>query len=219
MRKLTAVAASLLAALLMVGEVQAATFTEGPTDVGETLGTAAATGILGGDPLTEISGLLATATDADLYLIQITDPSVFSATTVGLDGADTQLFLFTAAGDAVYGNDDDPEGLSLQSTLPSGAASGPLSAGLYYLAVSVAGYDPVNAVSQLLFAIPTLPTDVVGPAAGVSGPLVGFASSFTGSSGAYSILLTGAATAVPEPSSLLALLGAGLVVGRRLRRH
>jgi hypothetical protein len=205
MKKTIAVVGALLAALSFSVQAQAATLTE-VGDAGETLGTASATGSTSGVLLTSISGTLSSATDADIYIINITAGASFSAITTG--SADTQLFLFDAAGNAVYGNDDDPSGLTIQSLLPANDALSPKAAGLYYLAVSVSGYNPVNLVNQLLFA-DGFPTDILGPASGVNGSLAGFSSSVLSTPGAYTITLTSATTAVPEPSPLFGLFSMG----------
>jgi hypothetical protein len=220
MKKTIAVVGALLAALSLSSQAQAATFTE-VADVGETLGTASGTGSTSGVVLTDIFGSLSSETDADIYLINITTPISFSAISSG--SADTQLFLFSAAGNAVYGNDDNPDGLSLQSLLPSNNTFSPTTSGLYYLAVSVAGYNPVNTINQLLFTEAGFPTDILSPAVGVSGPLFGFSGSGSTPFGAYTITLTSAATAVPEPSGVLGLLamgglGFGAASRRKLKR-
>ena len=201
---------------------QAQTYTENP-DAGESPGTASGTASPSspaGSSLTTIAGVLSSSTDADVFVIQITNFANFSATTVGLSLADTQLFLFTLSGMPLYTN-DDANGMTLQSTLPSGHPLGPQSNGLYLLAISVAGYDPVDNINQLLFQDPPNgnTTTVRGPRQGV-GPLAGFINGGALSSGSYSINLNGAAAAVPEPSTF-ALIGAGgvLALAMRLRRR
>ena len=57
--------------------------------------------------------------------------------------------------------------MSLGCLLPAGGAFAPFAAGLYYLGISMSGYDPVNSASQALFTLPVLSTDVRGPAAGL----------------------------------------------------
>jgi len=79
--------------------------------------------------LGSIGGTLSTSTDVDLFMIHIVDFANFSATTVGGSSLDTQLFLFTLAGQAIYANDDDASGLVFQSTLPAGSALGPAADG------------------------------------------------------------------------------------------
>ena len=122
-------------------------------------------------------------------------------------------------------HDDDASGLSLQSTLPAGNALGPVTIGIYYLAISLSGNEPVNFANQLLFATGAS-TDVRGPNAIASGPETNFDPSLVapGSpTGAYEIDLTGAVTAVPEPSVpatfiLGSLVSAGIFFARKRRR-
>lgn len=208
--------------LLAVSALHAQTYVENP-DAGQMPGTASGTASgssPAGSPLTTISGILSSVTDADLYVIMITDFTTFSASTVGLSLADTQLFLFTMSGMALYTN-DDASGLTLQSTLPSGSALGPQSNGMYLLGIAAAGYDPVDVNNQLLFADPPGgdTTAVRGPRAGV-GVINGFFNGGALDSGSYSITLNGAAAAVPEPSTIgLLVAGACLALGARMRRR
>ncbi|WP_218079391.1 PEP-CTERM sorting domain-containing protein [Anthocerotibacter panamensis] len=210
---LTAVVATTL--VTMMGGVQAAAFTE-IGDAGESISTATITSAASTSvPLTNIFGSLASASDADLFLINVTDISAFSATTVNSDtSVDTQLFLFSSTGQAIYFNDDDPGGLSLQSTLPAGSLLGPTSTGLYYLGIAPLGYDPIDFASQLLFVLGA-PTDVLGPA--TSNTLSSFFPSFLGSGGTYTINLTGATAAVPEPASVMGFLALGAAFGCKKR--
>ncbi len=204
------------------------TYTEGG-DVGETLATAAGTGT--GAALTSIFGSLSSTTDADLFVIDITTPGAFSATTVNASTdsyLDTQLFLFTISGKPIVANDDEPSGLTLVSTLPlyntAGNSFGPVAAGRYVLGIALSGYEPVNANGQLLFNFPASTTDLRGPNGGlVPAALANFSGGgFVG--GTYAITLTGALAApaplpVPEPSAAL-LLAAGLAaVGVAARRR
>jgi hypothetical protein len=197
-------------------------------DAGQTIGTAQSTGPIGGLALTQIFGSIGSIGDADIYIISISNPGAFSATTVnsltGTSGLDTALFLFNSSGRPVYSNDDDPGGLSLQSTLPAGNALGPVSAGTYYLAISLSGSEPVNFANQLLFATGAS-TAVLGPNPSATGPEVNFDSSLVDPSsaiGAYEIDLTGTQT-VPEPSVpatfiLGSLVSAGIFFARKRRR-
>ena len=81
-------------------------------DAGETAATAQQT--MGSGNLTQIQGDLATANDADVYLIQVFDTTTFSASTIGGAPFDTQLFLFDEQGQAVTHNDDAPTGGDLE---------------------------------------------------------------------------------------------------------
>lgn len=218
---------SVLMAVLSMGHAQAVTFTESD-DVGELLNTAQLIQ-QGTQPLESIFGTL--SGDADLFQIFLTGGQTFSATTLNLDtligipidntlGAptelleDPQLFLFDSFGRGVYANDDNS--FSSQSTLPSASFS-PAESGIYYLAISSFGYNPISAEGKIF---PDEPLDGVfgptGPGGGL--PLIGFEGTST-TSGRYTIALTGVQTgtqSVPEPTSTLGMvaIGAWAVVSR-----
>lgn len=189
-------------------------------DAGSSAATAQTTGGVAGQPLTTITGTIGATADADFYLISILSPSLFSASTVGGSAVDTQLYLFTFNGAPVYLN-DDANGASTQSALPAGSVLGPQTAGTYILGISVSGVDPVNSTNQTLFAPATFSTDVRGPASNTFGTVAGvFDNASFADFGAYSIALTGAVTAVPEPSTnALLAAGAVLVGAAALRRR
>lgn len=179
-------------------------------DAGSSAATAQGTGNVAGQALATIAGTISATTDADFYLITIPSPSLFSASTVGGTLVDTQIYLFTLSGAPVYLN-DDANGTSTQSLLPAGSILGPQTAGTYILGISVSGVDPVNSTNQTLFAPAIFSTDLRGPASNTFGTVAGvFDNSSFADFGAYSIALTGAVTAVPEPS-MSALLLAGIV--------
>ena len=104
-----------------------------------------------GNPLTQISGSILNTSDADIFQIAIANPGAFSATTVnGLttgNGIDTVLWLFNSSGVGVIAN-DDANGTTVQSSLSSFIGSG----GVFYLAISLFGNEPVNFANQLMFA-------------------------------------------------------------------
>ncbi|MBW4546928.1 MAG: pre-peptidase C-terminal domain-containing protein [Symplocastrum torsivum CPER-KK1] len=218
---------SVLSTVLASGSAQAITFTES-NDVGELLNTA---GVIpqGTLPLESISGFL--SSDADLFQIFLTGGQTFSATTLNLDTLieipidntldaptelleDPQLFLFDSFGRGIYANDDNS--FSSQATLPSASFS-PIESGIYYLAISGFGYDPVSADGKIF---PDFLTGVAFEPTGVGGgsPLSGFEGTST-TSGSYTIALTGVEAGVervPEPTSVLSMLalGAGVVVSQ-----
>ncbi len=217
------------AVVLAASSVSGQVYTE-VGDAGQTLGTAQATGATSGSNLTTILGNLSGINDADLFRFTITAPTTFSASTVNTvtmtSGLDTALFLFNALGAPIYTN-DDANGMSLQSTLPGGTSfTMTLSAGTYYLGISLSGNEPVNLSNQLLFAgYPGGDTTAVrGPASGLNpSTLSNFNSNASfAENGAYQINLTSSATAaaVPEPSAIaLGAVAASalLLLGKRRR--
>lgn len=216
---------SSLAAVLVAGPAQAASFTES-NDAGESLSEAVTVASEQVMSLDSITGSL--AGDADLFQIFLTGGQTFSATTINADSligipiddtlgnpsdllGDSQLFLFDAQGNGIYANDDSFG--SSQATLPS-MSFAPVESGTYFLGISSFDFDPVSTGGEIF---PDEPTDaVVGPTGpGGDLPLIGFAGEST-SSGSYTIALTGAQTIaapapVPEPTSALGLLAIGTV--------
>jgi hypothetical protein len=184
----------------------------GTGDAGQLPATAQVTMAMG-QPLSAIMGTLDTPADVDMFLIRISDPAHFSATTVGQPGTvfDTQLFLFDSTGRGVEAN-DDASLTDRRSTL--GPIAGP--AGFYYLAISAFNVDPVVPGGLRIFPDPEetitpvfgLPVGPTGPGGGL--PIADWTGTGT-DSGTYQIALTGAdAAVVPEPSGWL-LFGMGVV--------
>jgi hypothetical protein len=179
-------------------------------------------------PLTAITGTIAGNRDADMFQIFISDPSKFSATTVGTPGTltDSQLFLFDADGKGVYFNDDASSNTH-HSTLPAGDPHGPKTPGLYYLLITPFDLDPVGPGGLPIFPHPGASnrTGVFGPNV-FAGNLLEITGFEVGPGGlpadqnyTYTINLTGAEVAVPEPTTLLALgLGLAGLAGYRWRR-
>ena len=210
------------ASVALVSSASAITWIE-VGDAGQSIATAQ-TPTPAGQPLNNIFGSFLSTSDVDIYTIFISNPALFSATTVlGTSTLiDTQLFLFNSSGLPVSMNDDAPGGSTIQSTLPLANTPGPLTAGIYYLAISLSDNEPVNFANQLLFALGAT-TSVRGPNPIATGPLFNWDSSGVapGSTiGAYQINLTGAST-VPEPSTI-ALCAIGtlgiLRIARRRRK-
>lgn len=199
----------------------------------------------GGGPLLKISGgLLGNGLNGlgdfeDMYLIQITDPAAFSATTTFVGGGDaqfdSQLWLLKMDGFGLLGNDDTfiSGGPGFGSgTILSGSTLGPMAtdgtrqtipgAGLYLLAIS-GKFDIPNSLGGHIYSFASS-IEISGP----DGP--GGAQSITdwqnvgledgsqfGSTGTYTIALTGTAT-VPAPSGLAAVAFAAIgCFGRRRR--
>ncbi len=142
-------------------------------------------------PVRRIRGTMG-ADDVDMYVICITDPNQFSASTVGSTGWDTQLWLFKCNGKGVVHNDDNPDAASgLQSRIDN--RTGCIQqGGVYLLAISRYNRDAVAADGQPIW-------DPTGAGRGVrcpdgiraDQPLGGWAGA-TSAAGRYIINLTGA---------------------------
>jgi hypothetical protein len=142
-------------------------------------------------PVTRISGVRANTTDADMYVICITNPASFSASTIGLAGFDTQLWLFRCDGRGIVHNDNWADELQSRIDNSTGCLNG-LQAGTYLLAVT--GYDqnPVDSGGKLLWDNNPLGEGEIRcpDGLGASNPIAGWTGS--GGSGNYGIALTGA---------------------------
>jgi MYXO-CTERM domain-containing protein len=186
-------------------------------DAGNLPGVAQA--VTGVGALTTING----ATDnvggdfMDYYLIEISNPAAFSASTAASLGTmtDSQLFIFNVNGTGAFAN-DDISGSNFLSEIPAGSV-GSLAPGQYLL--GVAGYGVLPAWN----ATPALASLVFNssPFTGVRTPQNTNVHStflfFQGAdSGSYTVTLTGASF-VPTPGAA-ALLGLGLVASGRRRR-
>jgi hypothetical protein len=183
-------------------------------NAGQLVGTAQITVGNPSNALTDIFGTFSAGNDIDLYKIFISDPVNFSASTSS--GKNTELFLFSNTGIGVMFNDDrinPPTSLANeQALLPTAGGRplgvGPFTAGNYYLGISQFDNDPSSAGGAIFPAGNGQP--VVGPTGpGGGSPLTGWTNTFPAASGgAYTITLTGAKFATPEPGSL-ALYGIG----------
>ncbi|GJQ29111.1 MAG: hypothetical protein HBSAPP03_09950 [Phycisphaerae bacterium] len=168
--------------------------------------------VVGTNPITAIQGALSAASNdyADLFSIYISNPAAFSASTVGGATFDTQLFLFDADGRGVSHNDDAPGGGSLQSRLTGAFVPGP---GVYWLAISPYNRDPSSGFG-LIWNNSPFNTERAPDGPGAASALLSWAG--TGTTGSYTIELTGV-VAVPAPGPLLLAALGGLLVTRRVR--
>ncbi len=138
------------------------------------------------DPVTRIRGDHE-ADGVDMYVICITDPNTFVASTIGGAGWDTQLWLFRCDGTGVVAN-DDTSGLQSQIDNSLGCITEP---GIYLLVISRFNRDAVDANGALLWSSGTLScADNTNPIAGWTGS--------TAAGGAYSITLQGAYFVSPQ---------------------
>jgi hypothetical protein len=160
--------------------------------------------------------------------MQASDFSAITVSTGAFGIPDTVLSLFNASGVGVYLNDDISASNTL-SCLPSADASnpcpvgpggnGPLTPGIYYLAISRSANYPVDGFGNEIFS-PVFSTDVVG--ASNTNPVAGWdGGAYTSPDFDlvnYDILLTGT---VPEPGTFLltGLAGLALAAFRKARRR
>ena len=111
--------------------------------------------------LTEIDGILAFPDGVDMFKIDISNPLNFAAFTVSVGAfgvPDPELFLFDASGLGVYEN-DDASASNTQSCLPSADAinpcassrggSGPVTPGIYYLAITRSENSPLSDLGEI----------------------------------------------------------------------
>ena len=174
---------------------------------------------------------------ADMYCLIIGGrftPAQFTVTTVAPEGdghtprlRDPQLFLFDAAGHPVTGNDDTAAG-NFESTIPLGTVT---KAGLYILAVTGTGYNPVDAALNALFTANLTglktPIDATGVQAGWTGThdQEGYYRLKFGTGEGHDLppvgtRVPGAEHWVPEPDvNALLLLGIGAAAWTRRTRH
>ncbi|MEY3026534.1 MAG: hypothetical protein RLZZ238_1431 [Planctomycetota bacterium] len=206
---------------------------EGATDAGSTVGTAqvisttgsvnSITGKLGGP------GLVA-GDFQDCFLIQITDPTNFSLTTgpgfSGPPGFDPMMFLFRVdlvegryVAKALIANNDLAPGnvqAGLSNSTNDGSNVTVRDAGLYLIAISGFGSQPVNASGQFLFNQAFLQPGIFGGPALEQGMndylLAGWSSD--GSYGNYVMNITGV-SGVPAPGAIALLALGGLAARRR----
>jgi hypothetical protein len=186
-----------------------------------------------------ISGSLSTGVVADfedVYLIRITEPTLFQAHTDSAGGGsadfDTQLWLFSAIGLGLLGNDDVATN-DFQSQLLASSNDGTgimlTTPGCYYLAISGFNNDPLSAGGAIFNQVSF--TEISGPdGPGGAQPLSGWTGA--GAVGNYAIqFITTPPTvggpvcqAIPTLSEwgliilTLVLLTAGGVLIRRQRR-
>ncbi len=138
-------------------------------------------------PVTRVRGELGDS-DADMYVICITDPDDFVASTVGGAGFDTQLWLFRCDGTGVVHNDDSSS--TLQSTI-NNSTSCIDAAGIYLLAISRYNLDPVDASGQFIWNNSPFSTIRCPDGPGAANAIAGWAGSTT-AAGRYIITLQGA---------------------------
>lgn len=205
-------------------------------DAGSTLGTAQAISTTG--TVNTISGKLSGGLLAgdyqDCFLLEISDPSVFSLTTsLGAGspaGFNPMMFLFRVdnlqgqlvAKAIMANNDKSPTDVqsNLQRETNDGSGTFISQAGLYLVAISGFGSQPINSQGQFLFNQAFLePGVIAGPTQNpqISDYLLAGWSN-DGSFGNYTMTVTGmSGTQLPAPGALSLLALGGLVRRRRQR--
>jgi len=148
----------------------------------------------GTDPFNALGGNIESATDADMFLINICDAASFNATTVG-NGTfgDTQLFLFDSNGLGVTSNDD-----SQATALSTITGQFVPSAGNYYIAVSRYNLDPVDETGQLIWNNTPFGTERAPDGPGAFGTVTGWIGTFAGT-GTYQVTFAGTCFATGGP--------------------
>jgi hypothetical protein len=143
-------------------------------------------------PVQRIRGRM-DADDVDMFVICITNPANFSASTVGTTSWDTQLWLFKCDGRGVVHNDDNPDSnQGLQSRIDNRAGCIP-QRGVYLLAISRYNRDPVGPNNQPIWSPTGNGRAVRCPdGAGASQPVVGWTGTTQTAPTRYYIQLTGA---------------------------
>lgn len=206
-------------------------WTEMAPDAGRLPGSAQMT--FGVGPIAKISGKLkgfgafaplgpALGDFEDMYVINIVNPAMFSASVDPMDGGnanfDAQLWLFDLGGNGILGNNDNAAAspfASFGNNSTDGSGAAVTTAGLYLLAISGAGNDPLSPGGPIFdFA---LATEVSGPDdIGGSMPIDNWVGN--GEIGDYAIILKGVEFAeIPAPGGLTLLVAAGALVRRRCR--
>jgi len=207
---------------------------EGATDAGSTLDTAQTISTSGS--LNSIKGKLGgpgfLAGDfQDCFLLRVDDPLGFnitlSSTFGGPPGFDPMMFLFRVdetqngpVAKALLANNDKSPGNplpGLTNAANDGSNATLRSPGLYLIAISGFGSQPINASGEFVFRQTFLQSGVIGgPAESPNGGYLLAGWSSDGDYGSYELLVQGV-SGVPAPGAV-ALLGlAGLAARRRQR--
>ncbi len=151
--------------------------------------------IEGSGPLEVISGSLANSSDVDLYVIEISDPAAFSASTVNGAIWDTQLWLFRCDGTGVSFNDDVNTVSVRQSALSSQFITEP---GVYLLAISGYNRNALNEEGHLIWEDTPFEEEREPDGPGASGVLSGWVGAAQFQNwGAYEVFLTGCQRLAP----------------------
>lgn len=229
-----AVASAVFALTLAATALAGPDWDEGATDAGSTVGTAQVIDTSGS--LNSIKGKLGgpgfvTGDFQDCFLLSVTDADAFNisltSTFGGPPGFDPMMFLFridilngSMVAKAILANNDKSQGNplpGLTNAANDGSGAVVRAPGLYLIAISGFGSQPVNALGEFVFSQSFLQPGVIGgPASNPSGGYLLDGWSADGSFGNYELLVQGVA-GVPAPGAF-ALLALGGLAGRRRQR-
>jgi MYXO-CTERM domain-containing protein len=229
-----AVASAVFALTLAAPALAGPDWDEGATDAGSTVGTAQVIDTSGS--LNSIKGKLGgpgfvTGDFQDCFLLSVTDADAFNisltSTFGGPPGFDPMMFLFridiingSMVAKAILANNDKSQGNplpGLTNAANDGSGAVVRAPGLYLIAISGFGSQPVNALGEFVFSQSFLQPGVIGgPASNPSGGYLLDGWSADGSFGNYELLVQGVA-GVPAPGAF-ALLALGGLAGRRRQR-
>ena len=201
-------------------------------DAGSFPGTAQAVTAPG--PVGSISGCLgASVLDGpsdteDMYLINIAEPDEFFAQTLEMTPFNPQLFLFRADGRGLLANNNIQPGDQEAQLLPianDGSGAQLDQPGLYLLAISASGNDPISDGGPIFNLAD--PAEISGPdGPGGGQQIVDWGAQFDFAGGEYTIMLNGV-VGVPSPAGVPAysplsiaiisviVIGAAVVLLRR----
>lgn len=167
----------------------------GGGDAGDTLNTAQK--ITANDaepcftPVPRVRGWMG-ANDTDLFVICITDPNQFSASTIGTTGFDTMLWLFDCAGKGIVHNDDNPDATTgLQSRIDNRSNCIPQH-GIYLLGITRYNRYAIDSRGQPIWTPGTAPRSVRCPDGVSQDKILAGWSGTTSEAGRYLIQLQGA---------------------------
>jgi hypothetical protein len=130
------------------------------------------------------------ADDVDMYVICITDPANFVASTVGTTTWDTQLWLFRCDGTGVVHN-DDAVGTTVTQSRIDNSTNCITQGGIYLLAISRYNRDAVDATGNRLWNDSPFRSLRCADGPGAANPIAGWTGTTT-AGGRYVISLQGA---------------------------
>jgi len=140
-------------------------------------------------PVTRIRGDNG-ASDVDMYVICITDPANFVASTVDTTSWDTQLWLFRCDGTGVVHN-DDAVGTTVTQSRIDNSTNCIQQGGIYLLAISRWNRDAVDATGNRLWNDSPFRSLRCADGPGAANPIAGWTGT-TSAGGRYVISLQGA---------------------------